>query len=198
MLKYTDGQRVCLTFDDGPDPRYTPGILDILAEQNCKASFFVVGEAAERWPHLVRRLVEDGHALGTHSYSHRRSWIMAASRIRFEMRVSRRLLADITGRPPRWFRPPYGHFNEVMLREASRLGMETVLWSRSAIDWGPLASRGGVARRLQRTTAGDIVLLHDGKRRYNRPDITAAELPAILTFLKDHDLEPISLDSAGN
>lgn len=196
VLRRIDGRRVCLTFDDGPDPCHTPRVLDILAQHDCRASFFVLGAAAERWPRLVRRIVDEGHALGSHSFRHRRGWTMRPSRVRLELGRSQRVLADITGRSPRWFRPPHGSRNRVMLGEAARLGMETVLWSRSAVDWGPLASREGVARRLGRVTAGDIVLLHDGKRRYNRPDITATLLPGVLAMLAERGLAPVSLDEA--
>lgn len=196
MLKHVEGQRICLTFDDGPDPRHTPRILDILAEHHCKASFFLLGEAAEAWPHLVARIIEEGHALGSHSFSHRRSWLMKPEKIRFEVDLSRRIIEDIAGRPPRWFRPPYGNLDRTMLGEAARLGMETVLWARSAIDWGPLASPAGVERRLRRMVAGDIVLLHDARRCHNRPDVTAAVLPGILAFLESRNLAPVSLDLA--
>lgn len=197
MLTHVDGPRVCLTFDDGPDPCHTPRILDILARHDCRASFFVLGEAAERWPGLVRRIVDEGHALGSHSFRHRRGWTMAPATVRREVGRSQRLLEDLTGRSPRWFRPPHGNLHRVMLGEAARLGMETVLWSRSAIDWGPLGSRQGIARRLQGVTAGDIVLLHDGKRRFNRPEVTAALLPAVLALLQERQLAPVSLDRAG-
>lgn len=196
MLRHVDGRRVCLTFDDGPDPRHTPRILDILAEHRCRATFFVLGEAAERWPGLVARVVDEGHSLGSHSFSHRRAWLMTAARIRYEMDLARLTLAAIAGRAPRWFRPPYGHFDRTMLAEAARLGMETVLWARSAIDWGPLASPAGVSRRLRRTAAGEIVLLHDARRRHNRPEVTAMVLPGILELLGSRNLVPIGLDAA--
>lgn len=196
MLRHVDGRRVCLTFDDGPDPRHTPRILDILAGHRCRASFFVLGEAARAWPRLVERIVAEGHTLGSHSFSHRRARFMTRARIHYEVDLGRRILEDITGRSPRWFRPPYGQLDPRMLDEVARLGMETVLWARSAIDWGPLASRAGVARRLGRTAAGDIVLLHDARRRYNRPDVTAAVLPGVLGSLADRDIAPVGLDMA--
>lgn len=196
MLKRIDGDHVCLTFDDGPDPRYTPRILDILAEHQCKASFFVPGEAVERWPRLAGRIVEEGHVLGSHSYRHRRGWTMSAVTIRGELERSLQLLERIAGQPPRWFRPPHGNRHRLMLDEALRLGMETVLWSCSAIDWGLLGYKAGVKRRLQSMKAGDIVLMHDGKRRFNRPDVTASVLPGILSLMKERGITPISLDQA--
>lgn len=197
VLRRIDGARVCLTFDDGPDPCHTPRLLDILAQHGCRASFFVLGEAAERWPRLVRRVVKEGHSLGSHSYRHRRGWSMTPAAARREVERSQQVLEDIAGRSPCWFRPPQGSLNRVMLGEAARLGMETVLWSRSAIDWGPLGSPRGIARRLHRVDAGDIVLLHDARRRHNRPDVTAALLPGLLALLARRALEPISLDRAG-
>lgn len=196
MLKHIDGAHVCLTFDDGPDPRYTARILDILAEHECMASFFALGTAAERWPRLVRRIVDERHALGSHSFRHRRGWTMSGTTIRAEMKRSLQVLERITGYPPRWFRPPHGSLNPVMLGEAARLGMQTVLWSCSAIDWGFLGHEAGVLRRLQCMKAGDIVLLHDGKRRFNRPDVTVSVLPKILSLLEERKITPLSLDQA--
>ena len=197
VLRHIDGRRVALTFDDGPDPCHTPHVLDVLARHGCSASFFVLGEAAERWPRLVRRIADEGHSVGSHSYRHRRGWTMAPARFRRELERSQRLLEDLTGRSPRWFRPPHGSLTRSMVGEAKQLGMETVLWSRSAIDWGPFASRDAIARRLERTTAGDIVLLHDARRRYNHPEVTAALLPGLLALLAERDLAPVGLDSAG-
>lgn len=194
MLTRIHGAHVCLTFDDGPDPRHTPRILEILSRHDCKASFFVLGETAERWPRVVRQIVEEGHTLGSHSYRHRRGWSMSAATICSEVARSRQVLEQIVGQPPRWFRPPHGSLDRVMLAEARRLGMQTVLWSCSAIDWGLLACRAGVTRRLKRMQGGDIVLLHDGRRRFNRPHVTASVLPGILALLKEREITPLGLD----
>ncbi len=194
LLSHIDGPRVALTFDDGPDPYHTPRILDILAEHGCPATFFVLGTAARNWPGLVRRIVAEGHSLGSHCYSHRRAWFLANSTLRREVALSRQVIADIAGVAPRWFRPPYGQRHAVMLDAAAGHGMMTVLWSRSVIDWGPLATRRGIRRRLQGAAAGDIVLLHDGRRRHNHPERTAAVLPSVLPALVDRGLRFIGLD----
>ncbi len=185
--------RVYLTFDDGPDPRWTPRILDILAEAAVPATFFLVGRLAARYPGLVRRLAAEGHAVGNHTWSHRHPWAMTMNAARREVRDGATAIADILGQPPRWFRPPHGRLRGCMIEEAERDGQTMVLWNRSAVDWGPWASAAGIAARLDAVQGGDIVLLHDGRGWINRPWRTAEVLPAFLDRLHRRNLRPARL-----
>lgn len=184
---------VYLTFDDGPDPQWTPRILDILAEAAVPATFFVVGRFALRYPGLVRRMIADGHEVGNHTWSHRHPWTMAMNAARREVRDGAAAIADILGQPPRWFRPPHGRLRGCMVEEARALGQAVVLWSLSAVDWGPWASAAGIAARLDAVRGADIVLLHDGRGGINRPWRTAEVLPAFLDRLHRRDLRPVRL-----
>lgn len=178
------GQRsepqVYLTFDDGPDPRFTPFILDLLAQHQVKASFFVLGEACEEHPTLVRQLADQGHDVGIHSYSHEHPWRLSATRAREELRRCYQTLAATTGAKPSLFRPAYGRPRPATLHEANALELHTVLWSRSAIDWGTWGTFKGVSRRLAAVTPGDIVLMHDARPEANRPQVTLAALREFL------------------
>lgn len=174
---------VYLSFDDGPDPRWTPRILDILAQANIRATFFLVGRLAARYPALVRRLVAEGHEAGNHTWSHRHPWTLLASSARKEVRDGAAAIADLIGRAPRFFRPPHGRLRGCMIEEAGRGGQTLVLWNRSAVDWGPLGSARGIARRLGAAQAGDIVLMHDGGRGINRPAELLEALPEFLSSL---------------
>lgn len=194
MLVRIEGPRVCLTFDDGPDPDFTPAVLEILAARGCRASFFVLGEAAARWPELVRRIACEGHSLGNHTYTHPRGRALDAARARAEIERCQRQIETLCGFRPLWFRPPYGSRNRHLRDAAQRLGLITVLWSRSAIDWGIFGTQRGIARRLRRIAPGDIVLMHDGRRRHNRPAPLLALLPALLDRLRERGIEPVSLD----
>jgi peptidoglycan/xylan/chitin deacetylase (PgdA/CDA1 family) len=185
--------RVYLTFDDGPDPEWTPRILDLLARAGAKATFFLVGEAAARQPALARRLLAEGHEVGNHSFSHRHPWTLPERAARREVSEGAEAIADVVGRAPRFFRPPHGRLRRCMIEEARARGEALVLWSRSAVDWGPWARAAGIARRLTGVAAGDIVLMHDGRSRWNRPWETAAALPGFLQRLRARGLDPAAL-----
>lgn len=185
---------VCLTFDDGPDPVYTPLILDVLAEHKTRANFFVLGAEAERFPYLIKRMVDEGHSVGNHTYSHCHPWLISSRRARDEVSQATRAIYDITGQSPRWFRPPHGRLRPAMLKQARRENMRTVLWSHSIIDWGPLGTVAGITQRLRDIKFGDIVLMHDGKRQHNHPDIIARQLPASIEYLAERGIIPVTLD----
>ncbi|RUO31248.1 polysaccharide deacetylase family protein [Aliidiomarina soli] len=181
--------QVYLTFDDGPDPRFTPAILDTLAQHQIKASFFVLGEACAAHPALVRQIAEAGHDIGIHSYSHAHPWRLPEAQAREEMRRCYHTLADITGSPPRLFRPAYGRIRPATLQQASALQLRTVLWSCSVIDWGAWGTLSGVSRRLAAVKPGDIVLMHDARPDANRPQVTQTALQNFLLTDKAASLD---------
>lgn len=194
----TDHSRsVCLTFDDGPDPQYTPNILKVLADFDIKATFFVLGEAAERYPHLIEQVIKAGHTVGNHTYSHRHPWMMSSAQAGHEVIHANAVISQITGSVPRWFRPPFGRLRGAMRRQAQQEQMATVLWSHSIIDWGVMGTKAGISKRLAQIKPGDIVLMHDGKREHNHPEITLQCLPQFLRSLADRSLVACSLDGVG-
>lgn len=185
---------VCLTFDDGPDPLYTPKILNLLTEYDVKATFFVMGEAVENFPHLVEQIVKAGHTIGNHTYSHRHPWIMTSARAIDEVAQTTHIIKNVTGIAPRWFRPPFGRLRRAMCQQAHMEQMVTVLWSHSIIDWGPLGTCMGISQRLNQIKADDIVLMHDGKREHNHPEIMLQCLPEFLSSLEARSLLAVTLD----
>jgi len=185
---------ICLTFDDGPDPIYTPKILEVLENHNAKATFFVLGEAVEQFPGLVYEILKAGHGIGNHTYSHSHPWMMSPLRAQQEVSKTNSIIKSITGITPRWFRPPFGRLRAAMRRQAHLEGMTTVLWSRSVIDWGMLGTKAGIARRLETIEPGDIVLMHDGKREANNPEFTIECLPTFLQSLGEKALVACTLD----
>lgn len=180
---------VYLTFDDGPDPEFTPALLDILGRHQVKASFFVLGEACEAHPTLVQRLVDEGHDVGIHGYSHAHPWRLRAASAREEMRRCYHTLVGITGRKPGLFRPAYGRPRPATLQEAKALQLHTVLWSRSVMDWGAWGTLKGVSQRLAAVTPGDIVLMHDARPQANRPQTTQTALSEFLQTTKAASLD---------
>lgn len=185
---------IYLTFDDGPDPEFTPRLLDLLDLFQIKATFFVVGAACQQNPELVRRILAGGHVLGNHTQNHRHPWLISDDCARREVNYAAKLIADIAGEPVRFFRPPHGRRRRAMLEEALSLGMETVLWDRSAIDWGMLASEDGISARLGKVKPGQVLLCHDAPRTSNRPDLTLAVLPAFIEDSLNRQLRFATMD----
>ena len=189
---------VYLTFDDGPDAEWTARVLDILAQANMRATFFVVGRPARAQAALVRRIAAHGHEIGNHTWSHRHPWTMLPSAARKEVRDGAAAIADIIGQGARFFRPPHGRLRRCMIAEAESCGQKLVLWHRSAVDWGPLGRAHGIAVRLALVRAGDIVLMHDGGAGINHPGELVKALPAFLADLSRRGLVPSLLPDAAH
>ena len=187
---------ICLTFDDGPDPDWTPRVLEALAVHGMVATFFVIGREAQRHGALVRRICAAGHEIGNHTWRHRHPWILSAAAARREVRDGAAAIADLTGRATRLFRPPHGRCRACMLDEAAIGGQQLALWNRSAVDWGPLGRTPGIAQRLAGARPGDIVLMHDGAGAHNRPAQLMAALPGFLDTLRRQGLLPDKLPRA--
>ena len=178
--------RIFLTFDDGPDPRWTPRVLDLLAAHGMHASFFVIGCVAEQHPALLRRVAAAGHAIGNHTWSHRHPWTLTRARAIDEVLHGGAAIAGITGRAPALFRPPHGRVRRCMVDAARDAGQDMLLWTRSAVDWGPFATPAAIARRLARAGDADVVLMHDCARSINRPDRLLEVLPGFLGNFRRH------------
>jgi len=162
---------VALTFDDGPNPKWTPRLLDVLGEHGVKATFFMLGSRAQAEQELVRRVAAEGHLIANHSWNHpnlARSW---ASRVREELMRTSETLEQITGERIGYFRPPFGARRPVVFRIARELGLRVVTWNAMTSDWSePSAERiaGELAAKIEglgrRGRAANIVL-HDGGHR---------------------------------
>jgi peptidoglycan/xylan/chitin deacetylase (PgdA/CDA1 family) len=159
---------VALTFDDGPNPVWTPHLLEILASHGVRATFFLVGSRAQAESALVRQIVSAGHLVGNHSWSHPNLALCSASRIADELGRTSHSLEEITGTPIRFFRPPFGARRPEVLRAARRLGMTPVLWNAMTSDWknpSVEAITNQFIRKvdhLQRRGYAANIVLHDG------------------------------------
>ncbi|HEX6572942.1 MAG TPA: polysaccharide deacetylase family protein [Steroidobacteraceae bacterium] len=172
-----------LTFDDGPDPEWTPRVLETLARADVRATFFVIGRLARQSVGLLREIRAAGHVIGNHAFSHRHPWTLTRSRARSEVRHATDAIAQALGERPQWFRPPHGRLGAYLAEAAREEGQRVALWSVSAVDWGPLATPERIRARLSALRAGDIVLMHDGPLRHNRPAHTLQVLPPLLAAL---------------
>ncbi|MDR3592711.1 MAG: polysaccharide deacetylase family protein [Negativicutes bacterium] len=158
----TSQKVVALTFDDGPYPPYTGQILDILKEYRVPATFFVLGQNAEKYPDLVRRVVAEGHQIGNHTYTHLD--LLKADRPTIADQVDRtsKIIAGITGQTPRVVRPPHGFRDAVVIDIMAERGLKVVEWSVSSRDWTNPGVDEIVSRTLGKVQNGSVILLHDG------------------------------------
>ncbi len=189
--------RVALTFDDGPTEPYTAEILDVLEREGVKGTFFVLGENARRWPALVKRMHDEGHGVGNHTWSHPHcGWMRGMKYWRAEMARTDELIGEICGEKPRVFRPPLGAKNFFTLRAARSLGHRVVMWSRRTFD-GLTTTPARIMKRLDPTAGGDIVLMHDGVAPNNLgrdPSATVTAVPLVLQMLKEQGLCGVTVE----
>ncbi len=179
--------QVAITFDDGPDPRWTPKILDILKAANVKAAFFLVGVNAERYPGLVRRIVNEGHEIGNHTYYHPNLALCWPEHIRLELNATQLLLETITGRATTLFRPPYAADSSptqltdlAPLKIAEDLNYLVVLENIDPQDWAKPGADIILRRIKQQRHDGSVILLHDAGGDRSQ---TVEALPHILDWL---------------
>lgn len=182
-ISHVSSDCVLLSFDDGPRPDIAPLILDMLREFSAHACFFVCGQSGAQHPQLLRRIVADGHELGNHTWSHLRLMEAAKSDIRMEIEMTQKLIEETTGRPARFFRPPYGKIPpEIVKMVQDEFRMSTVLWSLDPEDWSSPGAAVIHSRVSQAIRGGDIVLLHERSQ-------TVEALPAVLSSLRDLNLK---------
>lgn len=193
------GNRVVLTFDDGPSAAYTPLILKILAEKKVKAVFFLVGIQVEKYPEVARQIVEEGHDLGNHTYGHITVPNSSPGQLVAQIMRTNLVILQHTGVYPQYMRPPRGLYDARMRRIAKLLGQELILWSLSSQDWHFRATPAGVtARVVKRAGGGDIILFHDsgsllgGEGANRRPTVEA--LGPIIDGLRARGLEIVSME----
>jgi peptidoglycan/xylan/chitin deacetylase (PgdA/CDA1 family) len=189
-------REVALTFDDGPHPGGSAPILDLLAELDVQATFFVVGREVQRYPQLVKRMHDEGHLVGNHSFDHR-GWSFVRGRRYWQDQIDRtdEAIEGAIGVRPHLFRPPLGMKTLHSMQAAGR-HHATVTWSRRALDGIATTSSRILRRLLPRARPGDILLLHDGVSPQSRRDPTATvgALRPLVTGLRDRGLEPVRLD----
>jgi len=188
------GSRRCvaLTFDDGPDARSTPALLELLREARMEAAFFCVGQRVAAQPELAARIVREGHLLENHSYAHSNfTNFFFVGRLRTDLTQTQTAIQQATGIGPRCFRPPMGLSNPRVFRVARSLGLTVVGWSARGLDTKLTEPERIVARITRRLEPGAIILLHDGNIPAERLVVT---VKLLLAKLGEHDYEVVRLD----
>lgn len=151
-------KRIALTFDDGPHPKYTSKLLDGLAERNVKVTFFVLGENAANYPELLKRMSDEGHLIGNHTYSHVQLSCIPEDKAIIEINNTNLVIEEATGNIPKYIRPPYGFLPKSLKSETN---LTPVLWNVDPRDWSVLNTDSIVNHVIKRAKDGSIILLHD-------------------------------------
>lgn len=182
-----------LTFDDGPHAKYTPSIIKILEEQGITAVFFLVGKAAEENREIVEMLKSSGMEIAVHSFNHKPLPFLPTKHIEEEIGETVRIITEITGSPPAFFRPPWGLYNREVLEIAENHGLRTLLWRCSTRDWKE-KSVGDICRNANKgLNPGVILLFHDGCKSGAGRECTVDALPLVIGELRGKGLSPANL-----
>ncbi|OAH58514.1 MULTISPECIES: polysaccharide deacetylase family protein [Bacillaceae] len=184
-----DRKQIALTFDDGPDPVYTPLLLETLHKYNVQATFFIVGKKAERHPDLIRRIQKEGHDIGIHNDRHISNWLLSPSAMNHQLVRASEKVSAITGERVTLYRPPWGHFNPVTLSKAKRF--ETIMWTAIPGDWKKNMTVRKLADKLRNARSnGAIITLHDSGNTFGaHKTAPRMMIEALHLFLSDEDSE---------
>ncbi|REK69101.1 polysaccharide deacetylase family protein [Paenibacillus paeoniae] len=181
-LSNTEDKYICLTYDDGPHPEYTPQILDTLKENEAQATFFLFGKFAEQYPSIVQRILSENHEIGNHTYSHPTLTTLDLTEIEQEILAGEEAIRKSVNYRCNLFRPPYGIFANEIVEKVMAINYKFVLWSREmqVDDWKLPGSEKMVEEILNKAKSGSIVLMHDaGGNRDQTVEATRKVIPLL-------------------
>jgi peptidoglycan/xylan/chitin deacetylase (PgdA/CDA1 family) len=185
--------KIALTFDDGPDNKYTPAILDILGKYHVKATFFVLGVRAQANPAIIKRIVNEGHAIGNHSYNHANPDKLTEAQFEKQFTRTQVILREMIGFEPKLFRTPYGALQENQLKWAASYGLIAVNWDIDSLDWKELNSTQVLANILEHTHRGAIVLQHSAGGDDQDLSGTVKALPIVIEKLRKQGFKLVTV-----
>lgn len=185
---------IALTFDDGPDLKYTPKILDILKKYNIKATFFVVGTQIQKYPATFNRINLEGHDIGNHSYQHLKIPELSPDKIRYQLNRNNQLITRYVGPHELIFRPPYGALDPVSIQVIGQLGYKIILWTIDSLDWRGLKKKQVLANIIPKLKQGYIVIQHSAADD-PKENLTGSleALPEIIKFAKSRGYRFITI-----
>jgi peptidoglycan/xylan/chitin deacetylase (PgdA/CDA1 family) len=189
--------RIALTFDDGPNEPYTSRVLSILEQYRIKATFFIIGQNARRYPETCRRIVKAGNVIGNHSYHHQKSLCLRRGKtVARDIEMARRAIYECTGLEPKLFRPPHGFRTPWLMRTVRHLGYTVVTWDNMTSDWKAEKSGEEIVQTIiQRAKPGGVIVLHDGRDtrlRYDRSHMLQA-LPFVIETLIERGFDFVTI-----
>jgi peptidoglycan-N-acetylglucosamine deacetylase len=183
---------IALTFDDGPSAKYTPTVLDILKQNNAKATFFVTGGSVSLHPEVLKRAFAEGHEIGNHSYTHPNCSKLAPAAIAKELNKTNALIRENINVAPRLFRPPFGACNAQCKAVVAQQGLQIITWDYMVNDWDSQKTTPEIIANsiIQHARHGAIMNMHDG---YENKEKTVAALPKIIATLKERGYQLVTV-----
>ncbi|MCK0188584.1 polysaccharide deacetylase family protein [Arenibacter sp. F20364] len=180
---------VAITFDDGPHPNFTPKVLDLLQKYNAKASFFCVGQQVNLFGGIAQKIVDNGHTIGNHTYSHSNKFgFFGTQKVILELQKTSTIIKEVTGLDPKLYRPAFGVTNPSISRAVKRLKLQTVGWSIRSLDTTKRSQKIILERISHKIKKGDIILLHDSSEK------TVEVLEQLLLFLQQNKMQSVTVD----
>lgn len=179
-------KKIALTFDDGPNREYTPGILRTLEKYGVKATFFVVGWRVYQFRDLMLTMSQNGHEIGNHSYDHPYLSRLGEEEIKEQLQMTNSAVLKLTGKEVKFCRPPYGSWNDSVSKIARELGLKLTFWTLNPEDWRSPGTDVIIKRILDQAKDGSIVLLHDKLQ-------TQQMLPELIESLIDRNFEFVTV-----
>jgi len=182
------GKKVAITFDDGPDPN-THKILEVLHRHNVKATFFCIGKQIEQYPEIVKKIIEEKHVIGNHTFTHDRLIdIYSGDKFIAEIEQTDAIIKKVSNKKPLLFRPPYGITNPNIARAVKKTGHTVIGWNKRSFDTTIPSEKILLKRVTKNLKGGDVILLHDTKI------ITVAVLEQLLLFLQSNNYTTVTID----
>ncbi|SMB92774.1 polysaccharide deacetylase family sporulation protein PdaB [Desulfonispora thiosulfatigenes DSM 11270] len=194
----TKEKKIALTFDDGPDNYYTVQILDVLKRENIPATFFVIGQRCNDNPEVVKRIHDEGHILGNHSFSHPNFLKLTPEKIIKELNGTDEKINNLAGYKPAFFRSPYGSLDADKLKLVASQGYKIIAWNVDSLDWQGLSASEVKNNILSNTIEGSIVLQHSAGGKGEDLSGTVTALSEIITTLKKQGYEFVTVDKLLN
>ncbi len=181
--------QIALSFDDGPHPEFTPKVLQLLQKYDAKATFFCIGQLAEQHKELVQKIVDEGHIIGNHTYSHSKFFgFFSTEKVVVELQKTNEIIHDIIGNQTQLYRPAYGVTNPNIKKAIAKTHLKPIGWNVRSLDTTYRSQAQILDRITLRLKKGDIVLLHDTSEK------TVAVLEQLLLFLQKNNIESVTID----
>ena len=185
----TEKKAVAITFDDGPNPEFTIKALNLLKKYNAKATFFCIGQYVEKHPEIVKQIINQGHLIGNHTYSHSRSFgFLSTTQVISELHKTKSIVSNLIRKEMTLYRPAFGVTNPMIERAVKKLKVNSIGWNVRSLDTTPRTEKLVLNRITKKLSKGDIILLHDTSQK------SVNVLEQLLLFLQEKNLESITID----
>lgn len=190
-----NSRQLALTYDDGPNDPHTLRLLEVLAKHNVHATFFLIGRYVEQRPDLAREIVQAGHTVGNHTFTHPLLTFKSEAQIRRELSRCRAALQDAIGQHSNLFRPPFGGRRPAVLRIAREMGLQPVMWNVTGYDWNAPPATMIERKVVKQIRGGDVILLHDGGHKQLGADRSQTVIATdhLLTRYKSEGFEFVTI-----